>query len=80
MYFSVCRTPIGTVGVTTATRVRSFLLAYLNPKLIQRFHSFIRSDGLLTSTDFILISLTMAYGNNGIGRNIALELNKADFL
>ena len=30
---------------------------------------FIRSDGLLTSTDFILISLTMAYG---IGRNIAL--------
>ena len=35
------------------------------------------SDGLLTSTDFILISLTMAYG---IGRNIALERNKADFL
>ena len=32
---------------------------------------------LLTSTDFILISLTMAYG---IGRNIALERNKADFL
>ena len=60
-----------------ATRVRSFPLAYLNPKLIQRFHSFIRSDGLLTSTDFILISLTMAYG---IGQNIALERNKADFL
>ena len=29
------------------------------------------------STDLILISLTMAYG---IGRNIALERNKADFL
>ena len=53
------------------------LVVYLNPKLIQRFHSFIRSDGLLTSTDFILISQTMAYG---IGRNIALERNKADFL
>ena len=35
-----------------------------------------RSDGLLTSTDFILISLTMAYG---IGRNIALERNKSRF-
>ena len=40
----------------------------------------IRSDGLLTSTDFILISLTMSYS---IGRNIALlkwEINEADFL
>ena len=41
------------------------------------FIYWIRSDGLLTSTDLILISLTMAYG---IGRNIALERNKADFL
>ena len=31
----------------------------------------------VNSTDFILISLTMAYG---IGRSIALERNKADFL
>ena len=67
------------IWLITVTRVR-FLWAYLNPKLIQRFHSFIRSDVLLTSTDFILISLTMAYG---IGGNIALlkwEINEADFL
>ena len=54
-----------------------FFFIKFKPKLTQRFHLFIRSDGLLTSAYFILISLTMAYV---IGRNIALERNKADFL